>query len=1036
MIGSRFTKILGTLLPSPLRPSSGQASRTIPYQTEAKRGLPCGIHSRFRMPYPHGVRARWVFLTLGLFAAGAALWLRFEPVRALRRLAPTLSPAMAEHLVRGGDDTGFSRFALEVGVTELRESFFAIGRSIDYSSPEAYVRTAHAVEPYRRRLAVAMAELYFCPDYLRDLEFRANLPPERAIALRELIAQESQIGSNRALSPTERIRRYEALLEQFRAFGYMRGVVLVEERLAAELPRLGRSEETLLHLRRAVAAARALGETFLMCGLLGTLGVAYHSHGHIDSMHACFDEALAIARRSRFPDQFSRILEFQAGYQIERGRLAVATDMIIEAQRQCREMGGGGLEIRFVAGAMDHFAELGCWEIVERLLEHCPVLIRDLEGSSSRGMYEVYRLSAERTRIGLHLARGSIAEAIKLMKETEQRYRAPSNPPYAALLEKVSGRLIEAGRPLDALPWIETGLAYCDSFHLPEYGTPLALRLAQARFANNALASARAALQDFDRRTAADRSGDHLVARDVLDARLLVHEGNPVGARDRLDRAVAVLRKKARTLDAGPQGYLALSAHNDLRDAKHQMLARAADGYRFELEWRSLFTELGRGHEIGAIGLVAPSRPPDGAYHCVYRFGSHAIMRWTSTSQGVTHDTLDIPAADCRREIAGILEGISRRGLAPAFHARLHRLGRALLPATVLSGGSGMANRTLLITPDGPLRQLPFELLNLSATGFEPLMQRWDVAYGDRPGRRVPRRSGPAVILADPLPAPELRRTIAPGTLREARVEAESVRRAWPGSRFFEGPGAIKPAVLASWREASRIHVAAHLMRDPEIPFLAYFPMAKSAPDAPADDSYLEMADIRATDLSGCELVVLSACASGAPYVASGNRIGPSMGDAFLDAGAHAVIQTLWPVEDAEARRFVERFVKTWKPGNDPVAALAAARRAAQGDGEPPWVWGAWSIHLAGAPWSNDDLHGPGRRVTRSSSPSSGGAPSTPRATTATSRDHLTRSSASHRYGTPFGHHVLAAGYIRAPDLNRRLVALASRGAASESRRR
>jgi len=145
-------------------------------------------------------------------------------------------------------------------------------------------------------------------------------------------------------------------------------------------------------------------------------------------------------------------------------------------------------------------------------------------------------------------------------------------------------------------------------------------------------------------------------------------------ARGRLDRALTALRHRARALDAGPQGYLSLSAHDDLRDAMHGMLASAADGYRFELEWRSLFTELGRGSEAASIRPVRPTHPPAGTLHCVYRFGPRAIVRWTSTPSGVSRDTLDLPSTDCRSEIAAILDEISKQDLSPASHARLHRL--------------------------------------------------------------------------------------------------------------------------------------------------------------------------------------------------------------------------------------------------------------------------------------------------------------------------------------------------------------------------
>jgi len=899
-----------------------------------------------------GVRVRWIVIAvLTLAAVGVAVRLRSEPVRALRRQAPDLPATMAEHLVQDDDDA-FGRFAIGMGFTDFREGYFVLGRSIDYGSPDGYVRTSAALAPYRRRLAVAMTEHYSCPDYLRDLEFTAKLPPKKAIALRIQILEAQRIGRDSSLDTRERIRRYEAALEQFRSFGYTRGIVLTENDLATEVIRLGRSDEHLAHLRRAVVTATDLGETYLKCQYLGSLGVTYQGLGVIDSMHACFDTALTIARRCRFPDQFPRILFFQAGYQIDQGRLAAATEMILEGQRQCREMGGGGLELRFVVDAMDHFADLGCWEIVERLLLRCPVLIRDLEGTSARRPYETYRFAAERNQIGVHLARGRTEEAYALFIQLEGATRRPASTNYGELLDDVTEGLVESGRTVDALPWIEKGLAYCDSFHLPEYGTPLALRLAQAHYSTGSPDSARAALQDFDRRIAPEQNGDLRIARDVLDARLLEREGDRTLARARLDRAMAALRHRARTLDAGPQGYLALSAHQDLREALHGMFASAADGYQFELAWRSLFTELGRGNEAVTTRPARQTRLPIGALHCVYRFGPGAIVRWTATASGISRDTLDMTTADCGREIDTILDALGKGELDPASHVRLHRLAQALLPAQAMRGDSGAAVGTFLITPDGPLTRLPFELLNLSATGFEPLAQRWDVAYGDRPARSRVSPSGSPAILADPLPTAAMRRNVAPAALAEARAEAESVRRAWPGARLFEGAAATKPAVLASWRDASRIHVAAHLMRNPEIPFIAYFPMAQSTPDAPADDGYLEMADIRATDLRGCELVVLSACASGAPYVASGNRLGPSMGDAFLDAGAGAVVQTFWPVADADARRFVERFIATWKPGSDPVAALADARRAALRAGEPPRVWAAWSIHLAGAPWS------------------------------------------------------------------------------------
>jgi len=107
---------------------------------------------------------------------------------------------------------------------------------------------------------------------------------------------------------------------------------------------------------------------------------------------------------------------------------------------------------------------------------------------------------------------------------------------------------------------------------------------------------------------------------------------------------------------------------------------------------------------------------------------------------------------------------------------------------------------------------------------------------------------------------------------------------------------------------------------------------------------------LRKADLSGCALVVLSGCSSGAPY-SDLERWGPSLGDAFLDAGAHAVIQTFWPVEDLQSRRAMSRWAEAWAAGGTPVQALCDIRRArlerggAAGD---PHFWAAYAIERAG----------------------------------------------------------------------------------------
>jgi CHAT domain-containing protein len=364
--------------------------------------------------------------------------------------------------------------------------------------------------------------------------------------------------------------------------------------------------------------------------------------------------------------------------------------------------------------------------------------------------------------------------------------------------------------------------------------------------------------------------------------------------------------------------------------------------------------------------------PPPGTWHCVFDFGPDTILRWTATHHGVSCDTLETSPAECRRRVERVLElmtvrGANRSPADPSAHELLETLAglaRALLPPEVLEQGTAsVAPTTLYVTPDGPLALLPFEALSLTGDRYRPLVLRHDVAYvRGMSGPPAPRATGPAIILADPEMPPELSRRFAVSVgLEEARREARWVHRAWSGSRIVGGAEATKRRVLDFWRRAPRVYLAAHLVRNPEIPFLAFFPMAGPAGPGPSGEAYLELTDIRGLDLEGCELVILSTCAGGQAYLTLGDRVAPSMSDGFLDAGARAVVKSCQPVGDEEAGRFMRLFLGDLDHARgDPVRAISATRRRLADDqwgergrglaGAGGWDWALWSVSLRGVP--------------------------------------------------------------------------------------
>jgi hypothetical protein len=115
-----------------------------------------------------------------------------------------------------------------------------------------------------------------------------------------------------------------------------------------------------------------------------------------------------------------------------------------------------------------------------------------------------------------------------------------------------------------------------------------------------------------------------------------------------------------------------------------------------------------------------------------------------------------------------------------------------------------------------------------------------------------------------------------------------------------------------------------------------------------ADASYLALSpdatgrwaltagDVRKVRLTAAPVVVLAACraATAAPFAHA--RL--SLPDAFLSAGARAVIAPAVEIPDAEAGPFFDEIRRRITGGEAPAAAVAAARAAAIARGQ---AWAA-----------------------------------------------------------------------------------------------
>lgn len=105
-------------------------------------------------------------------------------------------------------------------------------------------------------------------------------------------------------------------------------------------------------------------------------------------------------------------------------------------------------------------------------------------------------------------------------------------------------------------------------------------------------------------------------------------------------------------------------------------------------------------------------------------------------------------------------------------------------------------------------------------------------------------------------------------------------------------------------------------------------------------DGILRADEIAKLDLSGCRLVVLSACQTGLGEYNSEGVYG--LQRAFKLAGAQSVLMSLWSVDDKATAELMTEFYRRLITGQEPDEALVAAQRTLREKGYSPDKWAAF----------------------------------------------------------------------------------------------
>jgi CHAT domain-containing protein/tetratricopeptide (TPR) repeat protein len=235
----------------------------------------------------------------------------------------------------------------------------------------------------------------------------------------------------------------------------------------------------------------------------------------------------------------------------------------------------------------------------------------------------------------------------------------------------------------------------------------------------------------------------------------------------------------------------------------------------------------------------------------------------------------------------------------------------------------------ITIVPHGPLMALPFAALRDRQGRY--LIERYAIhsaptgglfAYtGGEVDARA--RSGTALLVADPVPAPRIAGEMALARLPGAAVEARTIAHMLPAGRAIvlsEGD-ATEPRVLDAIAGASFVHFATHAVVRDANPSASFLALARTGSGPTAGE--LTPDKIYALSLHA-NLIVLGACRSGGGQP-NGDGIA-ALARAFFYAGTPSVMVSVWNIADEPTNRLLPAFYRAWLGGADKATALRTAQ--------------------------------------------------------------------------------------------------------------
>ncbi|WP_188187891.1 CHAT domain-containing protein [Nonomuraea sp. SYSU D8015] len=730
--------------------------------------------------------------------------------------------------------------------------------------------------------------------------------------------------------------------------------------LGAAARALGRSDEAIGHLTRAVELARDTGSALpsQLVRALNALALALTDQARWPEAARAYDEGLALAAAPAWRALRAPLLSGRAGLHLKLGELDEAATAYREAISIAEELGGGR------AGIGDDYADLG---LVHLLRDERPQAVPLLERA-----LEIHRANGDDRNVILDLI------LLARLREHDQEAAGPQEPVPTAY----PGKAPQAAACLEEALAVarRAGFGAGEAMALAHLGTLDVARAEHAR-AHHRLSGAIDLLEALGHDPALATACHHRAAAaeligDLPGALADAERAGRLGHSPALDRAMRlavrlsrgtaawthVEQAKSRALIAqlGPDRWpvpaglpaevlereqrgledtrALLSAAGRTRDpVQAAALVRRAHAAQADVEelWHRMepfasdYVALRRGTPPGQPDLDALVAGGKATALLGFHVGDDCVTvlahrtGWPQPRAFPTAVGRDL-LADFARTVDG-----ERPGLLD-LAARRHRLGvwRRLADLLLCDALDALGDDDLDLLHLLPHRELHRVPVHALAPGGGPLLlERCPVAYAPSAAvlARLTRRA-PSPGAGPPL------RPLVLGFGRETDLRSAEEIAAILGPDPLTGRAATAAVLPGTW---DIVHLSAHAVHDRRDPFASGVRLA----DGVLTARRLMSMDVRAG------LVVLTGCDRACDGPWAGDDVA-ALGHAFLHAGARSALLTLWPVSAEITRALMHDVHTRLRAGTGRAQALreaVLALRELYGSAEPD-LWAPYVL--------------------------------------------------------------------------------------------